>query len=211
MRPRPNRVLLAGLAVVALTKAADLSDRGPALPVLELDPLGWSAIAATSAEDAEADETPEAEAANSTACMAPDEAFEAVLGERALLADQRDDIAVRRTDLELGREKLRIETERLSQLRDELAGFMARVEAAQSADVERLIELYRAMKPKEAAAIMDDVDMEVVIAVMGGMAARDAAPIMAQLDPTRARAISRLLLERAKLPGDRDLGGIRLR
>ena len=211
MRVSPNRALLTGLALVALAKAAALSDRGAVWPVLEFDPLGWSAIAATSGEDAEAGEAEDADEAAPAACVVPDEAFEAVLGERELLAGQRDDIAARRTDLELGREKLRIETERLSELRDEIAGFVARVEAAQTADMDRLIELYRAMKPKEAAAIMDDVDMEVVIAVMGGMAARDAAPIMAQLDPTRARAISRLLLERAKLPGDRDLSGIRLR
>ena len=211
MGVRPNRALLTGLAVVAVAKAVALSDRGPTWPVLELDPLGWSAIAATSGEDAEGGDADGTDEVAPATCEAPDEAFEAVLGERELLAGQRDDVAARRADLELGREKLRIETERLSELRDELAGFVARVEAAQSADMDRLIALYRAMKPKEAAAIMDDVDMEVVIAVMGGMAARDAAPIMAQLDPSRARAISRLLLERSRLPGDQDLDGIRLR
>ena len=210
MRVRPNRVLLAGLAAVALAKAAALSDRGPEWASLRLDPLGWAATAATSGDEAtemDGEDAPPVPAA----CEMPEEALEAIRAERALLAVQREAAAAREADLELDRETLRIESEHLSRLRDELAAFMARVEAAQSADLERLVALYRGMKPKDAAEIMNELDMEVLIAVMGGMAARDAAPIMAQLDPGRARAISRLMLERAKLPGDRNLDNISLR
>lgn len=207
MRVRPNRVLLAGLAAVVLAKAAALSDRGPEWASLRLDPLGWAATAATSGDEEAETDGEDAPAA----CEMPEEAFEAIRAERALLVVQREAAAAREAEIELDRDMLRIESEHLSRLRDELAGFMARVEAAQSADLERLVALYRGMKPKDAAAIMDDLDMEVLIAVMGGMAPRDAAPIMAQLDPGRARAISRLMLERAKLPGDRNLDNISLR
>ena len=207
MRPRLNHALLTGLAAVAVAKAAALPDWQPDWPAFHLDPWGWAAIAATSEDDPEEEPDP----VPAAQCELPDETFEAIRGERELLADQREDIAARRAELELGREKLRIEAERLTELRDELSSFVARLETVQTADMDRLIALYRAMKPKEAAAIMDEIDMEVLIAVMGAMSARDAAPIMAQLDPSRASAISRLILERARLPGDRDLEGISLR
>lgn len=212
MRLRPNRLLLGGIAAAILVKAATLTDGVPGPPTFEIGPLvGIAAIAATSAEDAgeDPDIAPPEQAA--ATCEMPAEALDAVREERALLDAQREAIATRRADLELAREKLLVEGERLSRLRDELAGFLGRVEDTQSADLDRLVALYRGMKPKEAAAIMDEIDMEVLIAVMGGMAARDAAPIMAQLEPDRARAISRLILERAKLPGDRDVEGIVLR
>ena len=81
---------------------------------------------------------------------------------------------------------------------------------AHVADVERLVALYSNMKPKDAAAIMNDLDLEVMVTVLGTMPERNAAPILAALNPVRARAVSLILLERAKLPGDRRLDRIRL-
>jgi flagellar motility protein MotE (MotC chaperone) len=65
------------------------------------------------------------------------------------------------------------------------------------------------MKPKEAAAIMNDLDIEVTVMVLGTMPERDAAPILANLDIVRAQAISRIILERSKLPGDQRLDNLK--
>ena len=85
-----------------------------------------------------------------------------------------------------------------------------RIQKAQTDDVDRLVALYAAMKPKEAAAIMDDLDIEVSVMVLATMPERDAAPILAKLNRTRARAISRIILERSKLPGDQRLHDLKL-
>ena len=66
------------------------------------------------------------------------------------------------------------------------------------------------MKPKEAAAIMNDLDIEVSVMVLGSMNERTAAPILANLTPIRARAISKIILERSKLPGDQRLDNLKL-
>ena len=87
---------------------------------------------------------------------------------------------------------------------------LEKVKAAHTSDVDRLVALYRNMKPKDAATIMDDLDIEVSVMVLGTMNERDAAPIMAALNPVRARAISQIILERSKLPGDQRLDDIRL-
>jgi hypothetical protein len=45
--------------------------------------------------------------------------------------------------------------------------------------------------------------------VLGTMPERDAAPILANLDIVRAQAISRIILERSKLPGDQRLDNLK--
>ena len=87
---------------------------------------------------------------------------------------------------------------------------LARVEASQTDDLNRLIEFYKNMKPADAARIMDDMDIETTIMIMGTMNPRTAAPILAKVSPVRARAISKIILERSQLPGDQDLVGIKL-
>jgi flagellar motility protein MotE (MotC chaperone) len=144
-------------------------------------------------------------------CGSSEEVLAAIELERSLLAEQRADVAERRATLELAREQLILERDRLAAVRDEIAALLERVEAAQHEDLERLVRIYRNMTPEEAAAIIDDLDMETTVMVLGTMPERVAAPILANLDPLRARALSRIFLERSKLPADQDLSNIVLR
>jgi flagellar motility protein MotE (MotC chaperone) len=47
--------------------------------------------------------------------------------------------------------------------------------------------------------------------ILGTMKPRTAAPILAKIPPVRARAVSKIILERSQLPADQDLTGIKLR
>jgi flagellar motility protein MotE (MotC chaperone) len=143
-------------------------------------------------------------------CTASEEVFAAIAAERALLDMQRAEIAERRAALDLAREQLEAEAAQLAEVRDRVAALLERAEAEQSQDVQRLVNLYRNMKPEEAAAIMDDLDLEVTFTVLAGMSERDAGPILAELDPVLARALSRILLERSQLPADQTLSNLRL-
>jgi flagellar motility protein MotE (MotC chaperone) len=163
---------------------------------------------------ADADETDEADdnAAGET-CVAtgtPEEMLAVINAERKLLDDQRAALAQRRSEIDLANETLVIETARLDELKQEVEALLERANVAHVADVDRLVALYSNMKPRDAAAIMNDLDLEVTITVLGTMPERSAAPILATLNPVRARALSLILLERSKLPGDRRLDRIRL-
>lgn len=140
----------------------------------------------------------------------PDEMLAAITAERELLENQRSVLAQRAAEIDLAKEMLAIETARLEELKQEVEALLERASMAHVADVDRLVALYSNMKPKDAAAIMNDLDLEVTVTVLGTMAERNAAPILAALNPVRARALSLILLERAKLPGDRRLDRIRL-
>ena len=85
------------------------------------------------------------------------------------------------------------------------------MDAAQTDDLNRLIDLYTNMKPTDAARIMDDLDIETTIMILGTMKPRTAAPILAKIPAVRARAVSKIILERSQLPGDQNLTGIKLK
>lgn len=144
-------------------------------------------------------------------CSAPEELLVAITQERAALELQHQALADREAEAELARTALLVESARLQDLKTAVETLLERAAAAHENDVGRLVNLYRGMKPAEAAVIMDDLDVEVTVLVMTAMQERNAAPILARMNPVRARAISKIILERSKLPGDRNLTGLRLK
>lgn len=210
--PPPLRVFIGALALAGVSKLL-LSASA------YLEPGQWPAqgpapsffvAAASAAADSDAQAT---DAQAGCACLdgsTPDEMLAAINEERGLLDNQRAALAQRAAEIDLASEALAIETARLDELKTEVESLLERANAAHVADVDRLVALYSNMKPKDAAAIMDDLDLEVTITVLGTMAERNAAPILAALNPVRARALSLILLERAKMPGDRRLDRVRL-
>ncbi len=91
---------------------------------------------------------------------------------------------------------------RLSERVRELSSLQARLEALeagrQSHNAENwagLVKIYEAMKPRDAAAIFDALDMQVLLAVLDRMQARRVAPVLAAMQPDRARLATQLLAE----------------
>lgn len=208
IRPRPFTLILGGLAVAGVIRTvASIAFPGDGSEAI--DSAFLASARAAGGATAPAEEEPEA-APKGPVCETPEEMLQALSEERDLLDVQKERIANRDSEVELATEKLRIEEERLTELKTEVEALLAAAKKAQSDDLDRLVALYSAMKPKEAAAIMDDLDIETTVMVMATMPERDAAPILAQLSRVRARAISRIILERSKLPGDQRLDGLKL-
>jgi flagellar motility protein MotE (MotC chaperone) len=207
MRVRPLLVIVAALAATGALRAGLAVQDAPS-SLASLDRLFGSLAQASGSPPAPA-AVPPATPAASPAAVVPEEMLRAIAEERAQLALQKEALARRAAEIDLAREKLEIEQGRLSELKTVLENLLARVAGAQTADVGRLVALYSNMKPKEAAAIMNDLDIEVTVMVLGTMPERDAAPILANLDIVRAQAISRIILERSKLPGDQRLDNLK--
>jgi flagellar motility protein MotE (MotC chaperone) len=126
--------------------------------------------------------------------------------ERAILLDLRR----RRTELDgkaaqlAERERLLAAAEkRLADRIAELASLQARLEALETARAERdesawrgLVKLYESMKPRDAAAIFNDLDRPVLLGVLDRMKEAKAAPILAAMQPERARQATAELARR---------------
>ena len=95
--------------------------------------------------------------------------------------------------LELERAVLNEEFNKLSGLRSGIAAAAGQVEMARVHSLKKLSKVYEAMPPKDAAAILSGMDVDIVLEVLRNMKERPAAQVLAALDPGRAAALSNML------------------
>lgn len=120
------------------------------------------------------------------------------LAERALLERLR----ARRQELERHAEEL-VQRElllsaaerRIGDRLNELRALQARLEGEvrtrderEEAGIRQLVRVYEVMRPRDAAAILDDLDMPILLQVLDRMREAKAAPVLAAMRPERARA-----------------------
>ncbi len=123
------------------------------------------------------------------------------------LSSRRDDIEIKERELSereallrAAEEQLLVRQQQLDRIREEIRSLVQEYDKEQDADQERLRNIYSAMKPKSAAAIFDELELETLVGVLRGMSARKVAPIIAAMSPERARILTRELAERTDLP-----------
>ncbi len=205
VRLPPLRLVIGLFALVGMAKAAT------AIPGLAAAPSRLILVAANAQAPAAAQAAGAKGAAGKPGqCTSPDLLLQSVAQERALIARQKAALDKRSAQIDLADQALKAESARLGGLRDKIKALLQKAGSAHQADVQRLVKLYQAMKPADAARILNDMDIAVTVTVLATMNERNAAPIMAQMSPVRARAVSQIILERSKLPGDQRLVGIRL-
>lgn len=209
--------LAGGLKVSVDLVPADLfmgaqQEAGLSQPRPERLVMAAMAAPAPEASDMSSDLSTDASQPGESGMCEPGEAIAAAIAEeRGLLEVQRKELSDREARIALAEESLRTEQERLAEVRDEIAAQLERIDKANNQDMTKLVELYRNMKPQVAAGIMDEIDIETAVLVIGAMPERDAAQVVGELSLVRARLITKIILEQSKLPADRNLEGLRLR
>jgi flagellar motility protein MotE (MotC chaperone) len=88
----------------------------------------------------------------------------------------------------------------LNKLKGELETLLNKQQTIQGERVESLVKIYEGMKPKEAARVFDTLDMDVLLAVVSKMSERKSSPIIANMDPEKARLVTIKITEQQKLP-----------
>ncbi|MCS6921175.1 MAG: hypothetical protein NZM07_04525 [Elioraea sp.] len=142
----------------------------------------------------------------------------ASLGELAVLEDlRRRRLALEERERALAeREALVIAAERRLAARiEEIAALQRSLEAQDRAAREReeagwrgLVRIYEQMRPRDAARIFNELEMGVLIEVVSRMRERLAAPILAGMEPEKAKALTaELALRRTRLGGEAASGG----
>ncbi|MBN8530606.1 MAG: hypothetical protein J0L97_01920 [Alphaproteobacteria bacterium] len=66
-------------------------------------------------------------------------------------------------------------------------------------NIRSLVKIYENMKPKEAARIFEEIDMPVLLMVVDHMQEKKVAPILANMNPQRAKQVTVSLAEMKKL------------
>ncbi len=123
------------------------------------------------------------------------------------LADRRQSLDTRERELDRRAALLAVAEQRLDEkmveltaLRSQLEGMMAQLDEEQEAHLLSLVRIYETMRPSDAAAIFNGLDMEVLISVLQRMREQKSAPILAAMEPERARQVTSELALRRPLP-----------
>jgi flagellar motility protein MotE (MotC chaperone) len=163
-------------------------------------------------------EKPGAETPKSAAIPAiPDGPPPMTDSEKATLLElraRRGELDARETTL-AGRESMLAAAEKkVSDRVGELQGLQKRLESLDASHRQQentawqgLVKVYETMKPRDAAAIFNDLDMPVMLAVVDRMKEAKAAAILAAMIPDKARDVTAQLAQsRTKAAAEVDIG-----
>lgn len=84
----------------------------------------------------------------------------------------------------------------LTALRTEIQGLLGQVSEREQAEIDRLVQVYQAMRPRDAAPVFATLDDDVRLPVAAAMRPRALAAIMAEMDPAAARILTQRLAAR---------------
>ena len=121
------------------------------------------------------------------------------------LAQRRAELEAREGELDQREALLEVAERRMSEtmgeleaLRAEIEGMLGQADARREEQLVSLVRMYEAMRPADAAAIFDGLELEVLLNVLERMREAKAAPIVAGMTPERAREVtSELALRQA--------------
>jgi len=114
----------------------------------------------------------------------------AALDQRASELDQREIV------LQAAEKRIDEKIAKLEALQKSIAVDVQKRSAEEDAQLQSLVKIYEAMKPKDAAQIFDQLSMPVLLSVLKRMKELKTAPVLAAMDPERAKAVTTALAER---------------
>lgn len=121
------------------------------------------------------------------------------------LSKRRDQLDARDADfattlplMMAAEQKIDAKLNALNALKAEIQGLVGQVDEKQKAEQERLVAVYSAMRPREAAAVFNTLNDEVRLPVAAAMRPRTLAAIMAQMPPVKAQELTEKLAKRFK-------------
>jgi flagellar motility protein MotE (MotC chaperone) len=88
----------------------------------------------------------------------------------------------------------------LKKLETTIGGLIRQHDEQSEAQLKSLVKVYENMKPKDAARIFEELEMTVLLDVVERMKESKIAPILASMDPAKAKAVTVELATRRKLP-----------
>jgi flagellar motility protein MotE (MotC chaperone) len=204
-------VLLGVAAVVLVLKAQDVytgvQTVGAGLPISAAQaqspaPRPATAPVAAPARPADVAAAPTFEMPRDVSQLSQSEVdlLQALAQRRDLIERRERDITQREMLLQVAERRLEQKASELEQARAELQGLLNRSSEAEDGRLRSLVRIYEQMKPREAAQIFDQLDLAVLIGVVERMKETKVAPILASMQPERAKVVTAMLADRGEVP-----------
>ena len=118
---------------------------------------------------------------------------------RAALERRAQDIQYREAMLEAAERRIEEKVDGLKALQQSIEALLQQHEDQTESQYQSLVKIYENMKPKDAARIFEELEMTVLLPVVERMKERKTAPILAKMNPAKAKAITTELAQRRNL------------
>jgi flagellar motility protein MotE (MotC chaperone) len=186
-RPRVLPVVILALVALAAVKATDLW-------------VGFSsAEAAPATADNKAEQgAPLAVAPPPSASETERRMLEQLASRRAELDAREEEIATREALLEVAEGRIEGRFAALAAEETKLASLNAERHQREAEEFDVLSSAYERMKPRDAARIFEVLEEEILVPVAAGMRTQALSGVLAEMEPEKARELTRLLAERGR-------------
>lgn len=128
------------------------------------------------------------------------EMFKDMSARRQELDKRERALVTREALLRAAEQELDRKYQEMAELRGKIENLLETQSEEEQARIKSLVKIYEGMKPKEAARIFDTLDLDVLVSVMSRMSERKLSPVLAAMNPERARTVTIVLAEEKQLP-----------
>ena len=194
------------------TAAAPAANQDTAAGTTTSTPAAPSAPAAQAVSPAQATAGDAAANKDATGNAAADSTFDPLTLTKAeidvlrQLAKRRDELDARAKALDdreallkATEQKIAVQVQQMKQMKGEYEQAKNARDDAAEANMRRLVTVYESMKPEEAARIFETMEGAVLLDVVTRMGERRLAPILAQMSPAKAQALTIAMANRRTL------------
>lgn len=128
------------------------------------------------------------------------EVLKQLSGRRSLLDEREQELQQKSAILQAAELRVDQKVKDMEKLRAQLQTMLGQLSETQQAQIDNLVKIYEAMKPKEAARILQTLDLPVLLGVMKLMKPAKSAPILAEMDAAKAKDITMTLARQGDIP-----------
>ncbi len=129
------------------------------------------------------------------------EVLQQLVARRAEIERRGAELSRREAVLKAAEERIEAKIQEMKKLQAGVEQAIRRYDEQEEQRRKSLVKIYETMKPQEAAKIFEQMDLTTLVEMVERMSERKVAPVLAAMNPVRAKQVTTELSKRRK-PGD---------
>jgi flagellar motility protein MotE (MotC chaperone) len=197
-------ICLAGGLLLCVKVAGVIVGLGPT-PVTQAQAASKDAQASSNKEDPKSPVTAPvqlrpADPRPNQAAQSETELLQAVAQRRAELDRRAEEVQQREILLKATEQRIEEKVAKLQAMEKAIEQGVKKRDDEDDQRLKSLVKIYETMKPKEAARVFEQLELPVLLDVVGRMKEAKVAPILAAMDPVKAKSVTTALAEKLPAP-----------
>ncbi len=118
---------------------------------------------------------------------------------REELANWEANLQIKETTLDATEKRIDDKIQQVEAMKKAVSAALAEYNKIEDTELTSLVKIYENMKPGDAARIFDELERPILLLIVDRMSEKKAAPILAAMDPKRAKLVTVDLAEQRRL------------